>query len=191
MSARNWDIVLGLFFVAVGALLLFVWVPLDIESGITERHRRRVSIGDAMAPSFVAVGFLLCGALQAWTAWRRHAPPLRAPGLDRRNMAYLAALFALAAVALVLMRWLGPAVVALLDLLGADLPGYRALRDTAPWKYLGYLAGGFVLVFGLIAFIEHKVSWRTALLALIATAVLAALYDLPFDDLLLPPNGDV
>jgi len=191
MSARHWDIALGLFFVALALLLLFAWIPLDVESGITERHRRRISIGDAMAPTFVAIGFLLCGAAQAWSAWRQRSAERSGAGLDLGNLTYLAALIGLSVVALALMRWLGPAAVELARSLGADVSSYRELRDTAPWKYVGYLAGGFVLVFGLIAFIEHRLSWRTALIALLATAILAALYDLPFDDLLLPPNGDV
>ncbi len=46
------------------------------------------------------------------------------------------------------------------------------------------------MVFGLISLVEHRLSWRRAGAALLAVAALIVVYDLPFDDLLLPPNGD-
>ena len=72
---------------------------------------------------------------------------------------------------------------------GGETP-YRVLRATAPWKYLGFALGGTVMTFGLIALSQHRPSWRLAALAFVATLVIALLYDLPFDNLLLPPNGD-
>jgi len=61
----------------------------------------------------------------------------------------------------------------------------------APWKYLGYLLGGTLLIAGVVAWIERGVRWRSVVLAFGVVLALAMLYDLPFDDLLLPPNGDV
>jgi len=83
--------------------------------------------------------------------------------------------------------WLGPAAVWALTEDGA----YRNLRDTAPWKYVGYVAGGTLLVAGLMALVEGNVTWRGVMIGLLATLALIAVYDLPFEDLLLPPNGDV
>ena len=65
------------------------------------------------------------------------------------------------------------------------------MRDTAPWKYIGFILGGVVLIAGLIALVEGRVSLRGVVLGLMATFALIVVYDLPFDDLLLPPNGDV
>ena len=39
--------------------------------------------------------------------------------------------------------------------------------------------------------VERQVRWSRVLLALGVTLILALLYDVPFEDLLLPPNGDV
>ena len=85
------------------------------------------------------------------------------------------------------MRWLGPLAV---ELFGAE-GSYRALRDTAPWKHLGFVAGGTLLVAGLMALVEGRLTMRGVVIGLLATFALILLYDLPFDDLLLPPNGDV
>ena len=90
------------------------------------------------------------------------------------------------ALGLGLMRWTGPLAAWLLD-----AGEYRLLRDTVPWKYMGFVTGGTVIVGGLVALMEARASLRAALIGLAAAAALAAAYDLPFGDLLLPPNGDV
>ena len=68
---------------------------------------------------------------------------------------------------------------------------YRILRDTVPWKYTGFVIGGILLVFSLICFVEERLSWRALLISIGAVVGIILLYDLPFDDVLLPPNGDV
>ena len=88
---------------------------------------------------------------------------------------------------LALMLLTGPILAWIVT--GGETP-YRVLRATAPWKYLGFALGGTVMTFGLIALSQHRPSWRLAALAFVATLVIALLYDLPFDNLLLPPNGD-
>ena len=47
------------------------------------------------------------------------------------------------------------------------------------------------LVAGLIALIEGRLRPRTLLIGALAALALIVLYDLPFEDLQLPPNGDV
>ena len=89
------------------------------------------------------------------------------------------------------MRWTGPLAVWLAGSASDTELSYRALRDTAPWKYIGYLTGGTMLVGGLIALINRCVTWRTIAIGLFVSAALAGIYDLPFEDLLLPPNGDL
>lgn len=84
------------------------------------------------------------------------------------------------------MRWLGLIAAAALT-----ENGYRPLRDTAPWKYVGFFFGDTLLVAALIGLVERRVSWRAILVGAGAAVVLIVVYDLPFDDLLLPPNGDV
>lgn len=185
------DMAVALFFIVLGLVLLFVWIPLDIESGVLERHRRRVNIGDAMAPTMVAIGFLLCGVYLFAISWWRGNRSAQDFGLTRDNFRYLIVMATILTVSLALMRWLGPVVVSLIGTADIAFGTYRELRDTAPWKYIGFAAGGFVLIISTIGFIEHRLTWRGALVAMLATAILAALYDLPFDDLVLPPNGDV
>ena len=85
-----------------------------------------------------------------------------------------------------LMVYTGPIAVALFT----DGQEYRLLRNEVPWKYLGFALGGTCVVTGLIALVERKVSLRAAAFGVFCGAVIIAAYDLPFDDLLLPPNGD-
>ncbi|MEM6465129.1 MAG: hypothetical protein AAF679_01305, partial [Pseudomonadota bacterium] len=89
-------------------------------------------------------------------------------------------------VSLALMRALGPMVTELVS-----TQEYRILRDTAPWKYIGFAAGGLVLVTGLISVVERRFSLRALAIGVFAVTMVIVLYDLPFEDLLLPPNGDV
>lgn len=173
--------VLGLICIAGAALALLVWIPLDIETGLIEKVRRQTSIGDSLLPT-LACGFVLVGSLFLLLPAKASGPALSAD-----NIGYLLILITVLALAFATMRWLGPAAVWALTEDGA----YRNLRDTAPWKYLGYIAGGTMLVAGLMAMVEGRVTWRGVVIGLLATLALIAVYDLPFEDLLLPPNGDV
>jgi hypothetical protein len=84
------------------------------------------------------------------------------------------------------MRWFGPVLAGVLM-----EGGYRPLRDTAPWKHLGFLFGGAGMIAAMISMVEGRVTLRAVLVGLAAAIGLIIIYDLPFDDLLLPPNGDV
>jgi hypothetical protein len=166
---------------AVFALvLLFVWIPQDIDSGIVEQVRRRSVIGDALAPAVAGV-VLLAGAA-VLVLERRQEPTA---GLSGESWRFLISFVAILAVSFALMRWTGPALAALG---GTE---YRPLRATVPWKYLGFALGGWVMVFGLVTLTERRSSWRGALTGALMVVLLIAVYDLPFSDLLLPPNGDL
>ena len=175
------DRVLGLLVFVFAVIVLFLWIPADVESGYVDRVRRSYVMGDALAPTFAGVLLALAGL---WL--------LLAPGgetsvtLDRRSVAWCVSLFAILLGGLMLIRWVGPALVGLLG------DGeYRLLRDTVPWKYAGFLVGGTVITGGLTCLIEGRFSWRRIGVAFLAVLVMALLYDLPFEDLQLPPNGDV
>ncbi len=181
---RRWntDLVLGIVFLVAAVLLVALWVPLDTETGILERVRRRVEIGDAMVPTMAGALLGLSSLLLIFRSIRggeNHR-------LTRGNLGFLLRLLLITAVAMAAMRWTGPLVV---EIAGAG--DYRVLRDTAPWKYAGYLTGGVILITGLIGLVERRLRWRAAAVALVIALFLALIYDLPFDDLLLPPNGDV
>lgn len=164
-------------------LALAVWIPLDVDTGVIDVWRRNVRIGDAMLPVFSAAGMALAGAVIGVRSLLRDAEPA-AGRIDPRFLAWLAARVA---AGLALMLLTGPILAWIVT--GGETP-YRVLRATAPWKYLGFALGGTVMTFGLIALSQHRPSWRLAALAFVATLVIALLYDLPFDNLLLPPNGD-
>lgn len=171
---------LGLICILLALVALAVWVPLDTETGLVEKLRRGVRIGDAMLPA-LALGFVIFGGVLAILV-----PNEDAPKLSFENASFLAKLLLMIALSLAVMRWAGPLVT---EIAGAG--DYRALRDTAPWKYAGFVVGGTLFVAGLMALVEGRVSGRGVLIGLLSAVVLVVLYDLPFDDLLLPPNGDV
>lgn len=188
MRLCNPDFALGLVVLVAAALAIFAWVPMDTGSGLVERVRGRVNIGDAMAPTMTLCVLALAGALLMLESFRK---PVAESVPTFANLRYVGLLTGLFGLSVLLMRWTGPAAVFVagaLDLVGAS---YRELRDTVPWKYLGFLVGGTFLVGSLICLAEHRVTWRSAAVGLLAVLALIALYDLPFDDLLLPPNGDV
>ena len=93
------------------------------------------------------------------------------------------------AASLALMFWSGAVAHAVFGAASEDV-GYRQVRDAVPWKYLGYLIGGFTMVFATTCIIEGKVTARRALTSLVTVLLFIAIFDGPFDNILLPPNGD-
>ena len=171
---------LGLFVSAAALLLIFVWVPLDIDTGIVEKVRRQLVIGDSLGPvvagSVILIGGLLCLL----------RPNADDPAVGVANLRWLGTLLVLMVLSFSLMRFVGPFVVELI----AE-PSYRALRATPPWNYVGYLFGGTLLVAGLNWAVQGRLTTRAIVVAVLASLAIALLYDLPFDNLQLPPNGDV
>ncbi|UTW13113.1 hypothetical protein [Marinobacterium rhizophilum] len=190
MNNQRWEIALGGFAVVFALLTVLAWIPASVESGLIEQVRRQVIIGDALMPTVCAV---LIGGIGLMLLTRR-APHTegadKTAGLSAANLRFASVLAGVIGLGLALMVNLGPWSVELAQALGADLPAYRDLRDTAPWKYIGYLAGGFVIVMGLVSFIQGRIAVRSALVALVSVLVMAMIIDLPFEHLLLPPNGD-
>ncbi|WP_273498783.1 hypothetical protein [Lentibacter algarum] len=181
MSERNAsDKWLGLIAIALAVLLVFVWIPLDTETGLIEKVRRQVRLGDSLGPVVAGCLILIGGVL---TFLRPNPQSLR---LIKENLCWLGLLCGVIAVSLLLMRHAGPLVTALVT----DTP-YRTLRATPPWNYIGYLTGGTCLVAGLISIVRRRFSMATLAIGLAASLTFALLYDVPFDDLQLPPNGDV
>ena len=175
MNADRW---LGLVFLLFAAALAFVWVPLDTETGLAEVVRRRLRPGDALGPT-VAAAVIGLGALMVMLRPGQHG------GLTAGHLRWLLLLLAIFAVSFAVMRWAGPLAV---EIAGAG--DYRALRATAPWMYIGYLLGGTLMVFGLHVAVARKAGPLALMVAVLATLALTLLYGLPFDDILLPPNGD-
>ena len=53
----NSDFKVGLGALVAGCLILFVWIPLDVETGLIEKVRSQVTIGDAMGRSTLRPSF--------------------------------------------------------------------------------------------------------------------------------------
>ena len=64
------------------------------------------------------------------------------------------------------------------------------MRETFPWKYSGFFFGGLTIVAGMATLSAGRLQARTVVIACLVTTGLIILVDLPFEDLLLPPNGD-
>ncbi|MEZ5659307.1 MAG: hypothetical protein R3E83_12515 [Burkholderiaceae bacterium] len=193
MASHRSDRIVGALALAFALVLLLLWIPADVESGVIETFRRRTTIGDAMLPTMLGYGI---GAIGLWLLLRpRRAPSPDGPGADSndtgfglQNLRFLIWMAAVLVACLLAMRWTGPIVA---DLAGSAEGGYRSLRDTVPWKYLGYLVGGFLLLSALLIRLNGGMRIRWLMIALVCVVVLMLLIDVPFDDLLLPPNGDV
>jgi hypothetical protein len=170
---------LGLGCIVFALVLAFVWIPLDTETWYVERKRGRYIVGDSLAPT-LAAGFILMAGLML--LFERRISDYHP---SRHNLAFIGAISIFGIVSILLMRWAGP--------FSASLAGeeYRLLRDTAPWKYIGFGIGGGTMIFCMISFVEQRITWRALWVALAAVIGIIVLYDLPFDDVLLPPNGDV
>jgi hypothetical protein len=192
MQTRHWNLSLALFFIVASLFTLFVWIPNDIESGVLIQERRSIDVGDALAPTAAAVAILitsialLLSSLLAKPDAISDEPQV---GLSRSNMVAITTIAVLLIVGLQLMVWAGPVTVKILQASGVGVPEYRLLTDTVPYKYIGFAIGGFTLVCGLISWIEGRIAWRAVVTAIAAVAVLIIIYDVPFDSLLLPPNG--
>ncbi len=183
-DAARGTLILSLGLLAFALVIAFVWVPLDTDTGLIEKVRRRVTVGDSLAPT-LAAAFIGLGALMM--VFERGEAEI----LTWANLRFIAMLLGAFAVAFGLMRWTGPAAVLLVNGITGQELEYRLLRDTAPWKYLGFLVGNTLLIGALISAVQGRVTGRAVLIAVLATVALIVLYDVPFDDLLLPPNGDV
>lgn len=183
---RNGTRLLGLICVLFAVLCGAVWIPMDTATGLVEQVRRRVEIGDALAPT-VAAAFVLIGGLVL----------VLAPGSEKPDDAPLRAIFGFAAAMLailvlgfVLMLYAGPLALWLAEA-GGDAPReYRLLRNSFPWKYIGFVSGGVLAISGTISLAERRASLHALAIGVLAVLGMIALFDLPFDDLLLPPNGD-
>ena len=170
----------GLLAIAFALVLVFVWVPLDVETGLIEKVRRQVRLGDSLGP-VLAGGVIFIGGLLVFLQ-----PNDDGPTLSLDNLAWVAMLLVIITISMTLMRFAGPLVTSLLS----ETP-YRALRATPPWNYIGYLAGGTFLIAALISVVRGKLTLSAVLVGIAASLLFALFYDVPFDDLLLPPNGDV
>ena len=168
-------------------VVLGVWIPNDVETGLLEKMRRHGVIGDSLAPT-LAAGFVLIGAVLILLFETQDEAQFT---MVSAQFVFFLKLFIVILVALSVMRHLGPILVnTYVAISGLDLE-YRLLRDMIGIKHIGFLIGGVIMVGGMITVVEGRLSRRALIIGLIWSLVLILVYDLPFEDLLLPPNGDV
>lgn len=181
------NLYIGLICVVAALVLIFIWIPLDTKTGIAERARGKYVIGDALAPT-VAAGFVFVGGLLLLLFERNKA---HQPALSTKHLKFIIALTMTIIAGVGVMRFAGPIAVEIANMLRDEPLEYRLLRATFGWKHIGYVLGGVIIVSGQIAIVERKMSRRAVVTGLAAVIIFIAVFDLPFDDLLLPPNGDV
>lgn len=181
------NLYLGLLCIGFATVLVFVWIPLDTESGIIEKVRGRFNIGDALAPT-VAACFVLVGSVLL-LVFERNDP--FQPTLRKSHVLFITGLIAVTIVSLLVMRFAGPFFAEIANLFRDEPVEYRLLRATPGWKHIGFILGGVMMVSGIIVIVERKFSRRALLTAILAVTAMIVVFDLPFENLLLPPNGDV
>ena len=72
---------LALITILVAVLSIFAWIPMDVGSGMFEKVRSRVVIGDAFAPTFAASLLALGGILLLFEARKATNHPKKTLGL--------------------------------------------------------------------------------------------------------------
>ena len=179
------DIWLGLLILAFALISIFLWIPLDSETGFIEKVRNRYIIGDSFAPTLASI-LMALSALNMIVIVKsgKHDFDLTAA----RSLFFFMMIFA---GCLVLMRYAGPATISVIDLFTTQDWTYRLLRGTLPYRYIGFLIGGTTLIAGLGWFMDGQISRRIIIRSFIIAFLVAAVFDLPFEDIILPPNGDV
>ena len=179
--------VLGAVIFSASLIALLFWIPNDIDSELIEKVRRRYRIGDMLGPTMAIITILLGSGSLCLSRAKQNVgsvlPALRA----------IAVIVGIVGLCLLLMRWTGPALVGMADMIGMidGEDGYRPLRDTLPWKFTGFIAGGGFLIWALSCHAKGHWSWRRFGIGIGIALAIAIAFDLPFDDLVLPPNGDL
>ncbi|MGC6536945.1 MAG: hypothetical protein ACON44_06280 [Candidatus Puniceispirillaceae bacterium] len=183
---RSADFILGVAILAFALVTLFVWIPFDIDTGLVEKVRRRNVIGDSLGPSVAVI--LIAASAIALMRSSKNSPAMANHKTWFRIFGFYVVLFA---IALVVMRFTGPLFVSLFNEFVATELTYRNLRNIWPLKYVGYVSGGTLLLCALSHFMDQSLSRKRAVLFLAISCAIALFFDLPFEDILLPPNGDV
>lgn len=192
MLGRNAELWVAAGFVILALVAILVWIPADIDTAMIYTHRRQTHMGDAFMP-MIAAGVIGASALvHGIITWRRpRSDRTQSTGLDVQTLSFLLPFLGIVALSLVIMYWAGPLAVSLFAQGDGDaLVTYRQMRGTYPYKIIGYGLGGVTMVFLTNALIEGRFAWQRLMISILAVAALIAIFDLPLDTILLPPNGD-
>lgn len=187
---RRWEIGIGLSGLLLALIAVFFWFPADIQGAVIETTRSGKSEpGDAFFPVILAGFIAFVSGLQVLSALWAHGSDLECPNYPRltgENLRFLCLFSALVLGALTVIYWIGPFSVWLTQ---SEL-GYRQLVDTAPYKYLGMVIGGFALTFSLITWAEGRIRARSAVVSVLLLLLLILIFDVALTNIQLPPNAD-
>jgi len=190
-----WEIGFGVVLVGVALVSLFIWFPHDITGGFIERNQvGNVGPGDAFFPVLLASAILvlsLIGLLAHAVKVARNIPVDREMGrVTRANLKFLARFHLIVVAGLLAIYLLGPIVVATQNVLTDGVEQYRQLVDTAPYKYIGYIAGALIMTLPIIAWAEGRWSTRALIVVLAVVLSTIVIFDVLLNNVQLPPNAD-
>lgn len=189
-----WDIGFGVVVLAGSLLAIFVWFPADIKGGFFNTTPiGRVEPGDAFFPVILSATLAFLSVLQITISLIKGSPS-PSPGslgkLTPHNIRFLIIFLSICAVGLAIMFLLGPAVVWIMRELNMTDAEYRYLTDTAPYKYIGFVVGGFLMTVTLIAWTEGRVRPAGIIAVLSVLIVAIVVFDVLLTNVLLPPNAE-
>ena len=190
-----WNLGFGVVLCVLSLLALFVWFPRDILGSFIETNQvGKVGPGDAFFPVLLASAIFGLSAVYSVTTFlqsRRGSNATAASGrLTAANLGFLVRFHLIALASLLVMYTLGPIVVSASNaFLGTELQ-YKALVDTVPYKYIGYVVGGCLLTVPLIAWAEGGVRWRSVAIVIATIVALILIFDVLLNNVQLPPNAN-
>lgn len=195
-APNPWDIGFGAVVLAASTAALLFWFPNDIKGGFIETGiGGKPEPGDAFFPVLLGIALLGLSVVHLVVTILGRAP--RSPFLDESagrltpgNLSFFFLFHAIVVAGLAIMYWLGPLTVQALNAFGTIDVGYRQLVDTAPYKYLGYLVGGFLMTITLITWAEGGLRRRAVFTAALVLAVLVLIFDILLTNIQLPPNAN-
>jgi hypothetical protein len=190
-----WDIGFGVVIFLGSMLALFVWFPADIPTGFFFINAiGREEPGDAFFPIMLAVLLAILSLIQVTLAIFGARPANEdgtpTPTLTVGNFKFLVLFIAISMIGYAIMYWLGPLTVSALNAGGLLDADYRQLTDTAPYKYIGYVVGGFLMTITLIAWTEGRIRRQSVIAVLLTLIIAIVIFDVVLKNVLLPPNAD-
>jgi len=186
-----WNIGFGAVVLVSALLALTVWFPNDIKGGFIDLNQMgKPEPGDAFFPIILAGILIVLSTAQLLGAVFGRKPQAPSGRVTVENLRFLFQFYIIVLIGLTVMYWMGPLVVETLRSMGFIDQTYRQLVDTRPYKYLGYVTGGFIISAGLITWAEGKVRARALSSVVIVQALLILILDVSLRNIQLPPNAD-
>ena len=187
-----WDIGFGGVVLVFATVALTVWFPHDIKGGIIVLNSvGKPEPGDAFFPAILAGLMAILASCYLAIALLASRPQPPASRLTGDNLLFLAGFSVIVGSGLALMYWTGPWVVSALHGLGViDEGEYRHLVDTVPYKYLGYIVGGFLMTMALTIWAEGGFTRRAMVSVVLVLVASVVIFDVLLNNVQLPPNAD-